>query len=154
MVDDLNQTGKMCDWPDVKAVDGAYSVLAKLSQCSDIYVATGAKDSSETDIVKAFTRVGLDRFIQGYFCQENVGVGKESSEFFPRILKKLNLPMKHITMVGDSYERDILPALAAGINAIWYCNKEDSRHDTRVTCIQSLFDLLTRSIEMDSVQDQ
>ncbi len=84
MVDFPAAEGKMCDWSHVEPVEGAEQVLRSLSACVDIYVATGAADSSETDICKAFKRVNLDRWISGYFCSANLGVGKDSPEFFPR----------------------------------------------------------------------
>lgn len=120
MVDFPDQTGKMCHWVNVQAVEGALETLDKLSKIHTIYVATNAADSSERDIKLAFERVGLAQFITGYFCKSNLGVGKGSPKFFERIMEALSLDCQAFVMVGDSYEKDIEPAMQAGIQAVWF----------------------------------
>ena len=61
MVDFPGMAGKMCDWTVVETVEGAREVLAVLSQKARIYVATGAADSTESEIKRAFERVGLSQ---------------------------------------------------------------------------------------------
>jgi len=119
MVDFQDQQGKMCHWSKVQAVDGALEVLAELSKNNLIYVATNAADSTETEIQEAFERVGLAQYIDGYFCKANLDIGKGTPEFFGRIIKSLNVSPEMITMVGDSFENDIAPAISAGIHVIW-----------------------------------
>ena len=72
MVDIPGQAGKMCDWPEVKAMPGAAETLAYLSQTSKIYVATNAVESAPDDIERAFERAGMAQFISGYFCRANL----------------------------------------------------------------------------------
>lgn len=120
MVNFPDQSGKMCDWPVVEPIDGALETLEYLSKHHRVYVATNAADSSEQDIQRAFSRVGLDKFISGYFCKSNLGVDKMSLDFFPAILARLNVPSSRVTMVGDTLEKDIVPAIDAGLNAIWF----------------------------------
>jgi phosphoglycolate phosphatase-like HAD superfamily hydrolase len=81
MVDFPDVIGKMCDWEVVKAVSGAKEALEVLSKHSQIYVATGAADSTELEIKLAFERVGLSQFISGSFCKANLGLSKGSPEF-------------------------------------------------------------------------
>ncbi|MFW1568098.1 HAD family hydrolase, partial [Vibrio parahaemolyticus] len=76
-------------------------------------------DSTESDIKLAFDRVGLSAFISGYFCKANLGIGKGAPDFFNRIIDTLNVKPKSVVMVGDSYDKDIEPAVTAGIQAIW-----------------------------------
>lgn len=76
MVDILNQTGPMCDWPKVQAVDGAIACLKRLSQQAQCHVATNAEDSTEAQIRLALKRAGLSEYISHVFCRENLGVGK------------------------------------------------------------------------------
>ena len=52
MVDFPSVTGAMCDWEVVEAVNGAKEALEALSKHSQIYVATGAADSTELEIKK------------------------------------------------------------------------------------------------------
>lgn len=119
MVDIPGQTGKMCDWPEVKAIDGAVETLARLSLTSKIYVASNAIESTPDDIERAFERAGLSPYICGYFCRANLGIGKGSPAFYETILDKLGIEAHEATMVGDSYDNDVAPALVAGLSAAW-----------------------------------
>lgn len=122
MVDFPGLTGKMCDWQQVEAVDGAEEALRFLSQRARIYIATGAADSSEPEIQRAFARVGLAQFLSGYFCQSNIGCAKGSDEFLPTILRQIPFRASQIAMVGDSLVKDIEPARQVGIQPIWLTN--------------------------------
>ncbi|MFT5677043.1 MAG: FMN phosphatase YigB (HAD superfamily) [Paraglaciecola sp.] len=119
MIDNPEAQGKMCQWRSVTAVDDAADALAFLSQTSPIFIATNAADSSENEIKLAFERVGLSKYISGYFCQSNLGLSKETPGFYDSIISKLGVEASSVTMVGDTYEKDILPSLQAGLNAIW-----------------------------------
>ena len=129
MIDFPGQRGKMCDWVTVQAVNGALDVLRKLSLNNNVYVATNAADSSENDIKNAFNRVGLSQYISGYFCKANLGIGKGTSEFFERIIERLNVDAKSVVMVGDTYDKDIEPAITVGIEVIWF-NPTKQSHST------------------------
>lgn len=119
MADIPGQAGKMCDWPEVRVVEGATETLAHLSRSSSIYVATNAIESGVNDIEHAFERAGLSQFISGYFCRTNLGIGKGTPDFYLAILGKLGIGPHQATMVGDSYDNDIAPALQAGLSTIW-----------------------------------
>lgn len=138
MIDFPEARGRMCDWDTVAAVDGAQAALASLSQRARIYIATGAADSSEDEIKKAFDRVNLSQYISGYFCQQNLGVGKGSIEFFEAIVNKLNQPAAKVVMIGDSLSRDIVPAAAAGIEAIWLSSDDPVVVPANIRRINSL----------------
>ena len=120
MVDFPNVDGKMCDWEVVEAVAGAKEALAALSKNAEIYIATGAADSTELEIKRAFDRVNLGQYISGYFCKANLGVAKGSAEFLTTILDKLKISAKHVAMVGDNFDKDITPALVVGIQPFWF----------------------------------
>lgn len=120
MIDFPDQSGKMCDWQRVEAVEGAVETLKILSKNHAIYVATNAADSTENEIQAAFSRVGLSAFITGYFCRANLGLGKENPMFYQAIVEQLGISPDYVVMVGDSLQNDIKPALAAGIQAIWF----------------------------------
>lgn len=142
MVDFPGVPGKMCHWDVVEAVEGAHEVLKELSQHTRIYIATGAADSSEADIEKAFERVELSQYITGYFCQANIGAAKGAPAFLPTIVDRLGIPKEHIAMVGDSLSKDIEPALAAGLQPFWLCRDEPQAIPEKVTRIGCLRDLL------------
>lgn len=138
MVDFPNVAGKMCDWETVASVSGAKETLEALSEHSQIYIATGAEDSTELDIKQAFARVGLDKLISGYFCKANVGFSKGTPEFLNAILEKLDVPSAKVAMVGDNFEKDIKPAIFAGIQAFWYTGNNIESAPINVKVIKHL----------------
>jgi putative hydrolase of the HAD superfamily len=141
MVDIPGVSGKMCDWEVVEVVDGAKETLEFLSQTAEIYIATGAADSKEQDIEKALSRVGLSRFISGYFCEANLGIPKGSPEYLPAILDTLKTPKERVAMVGDSLAKDIEPAVAVGIKPIWVSEVTDHNGPENTRIIRSLREL-------------
>jgi len=141
MIDFPGVPGKMCNWETVQAVDGAYETLMFLSQRSKIYIATGAAQSTEKEIKNAFKRVGLHRYITGYFCKSNLGVEKGSPEFLPLILSQLGIEANLATMVGDSLQKDIEPAIKIGINAILLSENRIADSHNKFKTITSLKEL-------------
>ena len=138
MVDFPGVTGKMCNWEIVEAVSGAKEALEALSKHSQIYIATGAADSTELEIKLAFERVGLSEFISGYFCKANLGLAKGSPEFLNSILAKLNMPSVNVAMVGDDFEKDINPAIAVGIQPFWFTKNNTKELPDTVKLIKRL----------------
>lgn len=146
MVDFPDASGKMCDWVTVAAVSGAKETLAALSKKAQIYIATSAADSTELDILRAFERVDLQKFISGYFCQANVGYAKGTPEFLSAILAKLNISADNVVMVGDNFEKDIKPAIAAGVKAVWFNNNNTELMPNSVSVIKQLSELIDNRI--------
>ena len=141
MIDFPGVAGKMCDWETVEAVSGAKDALAVLSQHAKIYIATGAADSTELEIQQAFERVGLNKFISGYFCKANLGLSKGTPEFLQSILSNLNISAASVAMVGDNYEKDIMPAISVGIQPIWFTENITHSVPSNVKVINKLSDL-------------
>ena len=137
MVDIPNQTGPMCDWPNVRPVEGAKACLKRLSQYAQCHLATNAEDSTETQIRLALKRAGLSEYIQNIFCRENLGIGKTDPSYYQKITDKLNVNPEHITMVGDSLERDVHPALNVGLKALWF-NPHDKQVAANILAINKL----------------
>lgn len=142
MIDYPEAQGKMCEWSSVKAVDGAKDVLALLSQTSQIFIATNAPDSSENEIKLAFERVSLANYISGFFCKSNLGLSKDTPAFYESIISKLGVEASSVTMIGDTYEKDILPSLQAGLNAIWFnpsaSDEKCGELCKQITCLRKL----------------
>ena len=146
MVDFPDATGKMCDWEVVETVYGAKETLETLSKHAKIYIATGAADSTELEIQRAFERVGLNQYISGYFCKANVGLSKGTPEFINAILANLkqtdiSTSSDNTAMVGDNFDKDIKPAISAGIQAFWLTEKKRVTLTNNATVIKQLSDL-------------
>lgn len=141
MVDFPRVPGKMRDWDVVAAVEGAEDLLEFLSKRAQVYIATGAAESTEEDIEAAFARVDLDKYISGYFCKSNLGIEKGSSAFYSRILARLGKAPNQVTMVGDSFQKDIEPARQLGMNAIWLTKDGSTNPGNGIRAITSLREL-------------
>lgn len=142
MVDDPGQPGKMKDWSQVTAVEGAAEVLSVLSGRALIYIASGAKDSDASDILSALERVGLARYITACFCPATLGYSKGDEAFLPAVLARLNVTPEQVTMVGDSYAKDIRPAYAVGMPAIWFNPGGVSGGESGVRQVRQLVELI------------
>lgn len=141
MVDTPGIVGKMCDWEYVEATCFAEEALKKISQKASIYIATAAADSTPEDIEKAFKRVGLNKYIKGYFCRQNIGFTKPAPEFYLAIIKKLSVNPDSVTMVGDSYEKDILPCHKLGFNTVWLTSQQNKEIPEGIRIIANLSEL-------------
>lgn len=112
--------GKMIDWPELKIIQGADLVLKTLSQKYQIIIASNAEDSDATDLSKALYRVGLDPFINQYFTIKELQAKKPDLTFYNNLLKALNIAPDQMIMIGDDYQKDILPAITCGMHTIWF----------------------------------
>lgn len=143
MVDFPGVPGKMCEWDTVKTIEGAEETLKHLSQRASIYIATGASESTEIEIKAAFNRVGLDKYIKGYFCKANTGLVKGTSQFLELIIAKINISKDNIAMVGDSHAKDILPSSKIGIRSFWLSKATKQAIPKNCIRINKLLELCT-----------
>lgn len=44
---------------------------------------------------------------------------------FSRALEIIGVDSEHVVMVGDSWDRDVIPAVRAGIQCVWFAEKEE-----------------------------
>ena len=95
-----------------------------------------------SEIQQAFERVGLDPYINGYFCKANLALEKNSPEFYQAILESLGDSASQVTMVGDNLDKDIYPALEAGLQAIYY-NPQRTQVPEGINSVSRLSKLLT-----------
>ena len=71
-----------------------------------------------------------------------VGVGKPSSAVFELVLEGLGAGVEGSVMIGDSWERDIVGALATGLRAVWIADgRTPPEDDPRVTVVESVREL-------------
>ena len=141
MVDFPNQTGPMCEWPHIEIVPGAVECLRRLSLNATCHLATNARDSNLEQIRLALQRAGLSQYLNNIFCYRTVGYDKSEPAFYKHIVDELKVEAQHIIMVGDSLAKDIYPALAQGLHAIWY-NPQQLKPPEHVVAINHLAELI------------
>ena len=77
------------------------------------------------------------------------GVRKPDPQIFQMAIELLSLNPKDVTIIGDSYDKDIQPAVSLGCQAIWYRGdswdpESDAAHDYQPTInnLIEVYDLL------------
>jgi len=125
----------MNTWHKVEAMPNAEKMLRELSQLTDCYLATNAKDSDKKDIIKTLKRVNLHKYFKDIFCCREIGFSKPSKDYFDAIIDKLMVKKENIVMVGDNLESDIYGAQRSGIDTILYApqNKYPDYDGIRIT---------------------
>lgn len=68
---------------------------------------------------------GLDRYIDGIFISEDMGVNKPAAEFFDLCLEQIGEDRASCIMVGDSLSSDMLGAKNALIDSVWFMPSGD-----------------------------
>lgn len=92
---------------------------------------------------------GLLRCFRHVIDSSQVGVRKPDPAIFQIAIDRLGIPAKDITVIGDSFNKDITPALSLGCQAIWIkgasWNPEADKQITfepSITALVQLYDIL------------
>ena len=70
---------------------------------------------------------GLDRYTDGLFISEELGVAKPAVEFFDICLERIGEPKSTCIMIGDSLSSDMLGARNASLTSVWFMPSGDIR---------------------------
>jgi putative hydrolase of the HAD superfamily len=122
-------------------------LLEKLSDCYEIALVSNFYGNLAS-VIQDF---GLSRCFRVVIDSAVVGVRKPDPEIFQLAIDKLHLEPKDITVIGDSYKKDIEPARELGCNAIWlrgssWDNSDSAiEYEPTVTSLLQLFDMLQKN---------
>ena len=101
-------------------MDGALEFVRKLRKNipdARIYIASnGATINAKGRIAST----GLDRYIDGMFISEDMGVTKPNAAFFDICLDRIGEPKASCIMIGDSLSSDMLGAKNASLDSVWF----------------------------------
>lgn len=90
---------------------------------------------------------GLLRFFPYVIDSTVVGVRKPDASIFRLAMEEMGLPAEEVFVVGDSYQKDILPALELGCKAIWVkgtswdASDDSINYEPSVTSLVELYDI-------------
>lgn len=112
---------------NLRVVEHAPTALQALSAIMPIHLATNSSRCDENQIRLAMLRVNLSPYIQHIFCSKTIGCKKTDPRYFEHIIKFLGVKPENLFMIGDSFENDVLPAVKAGLHALWL-NLNDTTH--------------------------
>ena len=96
---------------------------------------------SNTDcfsINSVLEKYALKRYFEKIVFSCEVGKIKTDEDFFPTVLKDLQLSPQEGLMVGDSLQSDIEPAERAGMHAILIDRKNSREHGQKIGSLREL----------------
>ena len=87
-------------------------------------------------------QTGLAEQFSAVVISGELGVGKPDPEVFLRTVRSFGVEPSEAVMVGDSWERDVEGAVAAGLSAVWISHgRETPRSDPAVRVAESAADV-------------
>ena len=101
-------------------MDGALEFIKRLkSEINDarIYIITNGATVNAKGRIES---TGLDKFIDGLFVSEDMGVSKPAREYFDIVLEKIGESKESCIVIGDSLSSDMLGAKNAGMCSVWF----------------------------------
>jgi len=106
-------------------MDGALTLMKRLRETvpdARVYIITnGATINARGRIAST----GLDRYLDGLFISEDLGVVKPSKAYFDVCLRCIGEPKETCIVVGDSLTSDMLGAKNAGLRSVWFMPSGD-----------------------------
>ena len=89
---------------------------------SRIYIVSNGAVVNATGRIRS---TGLDKYIDGIYISEALGVNKPSTEFFDICLKDIGEPKETCIVIGDSLTSDMLGAQNASMASVWFMPQGD-----------------------------
>lgn len=109
---------RLADWCYAyarRSIDSARPILASLSKKYPLVLVSNFYGNIES-VLKDFH---LDIYFQSIIESAVVGIRKPDPAIFGLGVKELALPAGEIVVIGDSYDKDIIPATSIGCKTIW-----------------------------------
>ncbi len=100
---------------------GTCQTLVDLQEAFALYLVTEGPTDAQT---RAVHTLGLVNYFEGLFISGEAKRAKANGDLFRYALQKSRLGASEVIHVGDSYHRDVLGAMKAGLNAIWLNSKD------------------------------
>lgn len=116
-------SGPMVDWPRVEIIDGIEESLALISSHFTTCLASNAGNSNAELMGLALERVGIRGYFTHLFTSKELGYNKPDPNFFKEIISRIGVNPLECIMIGNDYERDIVPSKMAGMETILYAEK-------------------------------
>jgi len=101
-----------------------------------VVITEGPEDAQKWTLEK----LGLIEHVDYLATSNRLGVSKAAG-LFPRVLDELQIKGEDLVFVGDSYPRDVVPALAEGIRAVYYAENGGisfKSEPLRITSLETL----------------
>ncbi len=121
-------------------IDGARSVVTLLAKRHRLGLLTNGSSDLQRDKLDG---TGMTAAFDSIVISGEVGSGKPNSATFADMLERLGVRPEDSVMVGDSWERDILGAVNAGMSAVWIASGRPAPgHHQRVATVDNIENLI------------
>jgi HAD superfamily hydrolase (TIGR01549 family) len=112
-------------WPEHEAIYGGFQVddvYADAIPAMDALRSRGYRlaviGNQPTSRTAELRRIGIEAEVMAMSAE--MGIAKPSQQFFERVLELLGSPpASSVAYVGDRVDNDVLPAVVAGMRAVW-----------------------------------
>jgi putative hydrolase of the HAD superfamily len=97
------------------------------------------------NLEKICRSIGFTEYLDVMIDSEQVGIEKPHPGIFSLAMQKLGVKPEDTFVIGDSYERDIVPSKISGCNTIWLKNKgfrESESNESADYTVSNLADIL------------
>ena len=121
--------------------DDVYSALEKLrSSGYKLGVISNGDLNQQTD---KLTRTGIINFFDIIAASSEYEFSKPDPRLYKAIMEKYNINASEMVMIGDQVDKDVLPCLQIGIDAVWLNrkNKENINNVKEVKKLDDIFEL-------------
>jgi FMN phosphatase YigB (HAD superfamily) len=134
--------GPMVRWPKVEVMEGIAESLPEIHRRFSICIASNAGDSDAMLMAQALERVELRSYFDFLYTSKELGCAKPNPKFFEEIVNRIAVGPEQCVMVGNDYEKDIIPAKMTGMKTILYQKNLSSGTPLADATIQSMYGLL------------
>ena len=119
--------------------DDVYDTLEKLyNKGYKMGVISNGDLEQQTD---KLARTGILKFFDIVTTSSEYDYSKPDPKLYESIIRRFNINKDQMIMIGDQVEKDVLPCLSIGIDAIWL-NRKNKENSNNVKEIKSLNELL------------
>lgn len=123
------QSGQFTDENAEKIADGCYSRVKETLETSRGIIASFAQRFPMVLVTNFYGNMpvvlnefGLDNFFRCIVESSVVGIRKPDPALFAMGVEALHIAAEEIVVIGDSYRKDIYPALTLGCKTVWLKN--------------------------------
>ena len=123
------QSGQFTDENAEKIADGCYSRVKETLKTSRGIIASFAQRFPMVLVTNFYGNMpvvlnefGLDNFFKCIVESSVVGIRKPDPALFAMGVEALHIAAEEIVVIGDSYRKDIYPALTLGCKTVWLKN--------------------------------
>jgi HAD superfamily hydrolase (TIGR01509 family) len=113
-------TGPMVNWPHVEIIDGVKETLETIHRGLICCLASNANDSDAVKMGLALERVNIRQYFRYLFTSKELGAKKPDIAFYQNMIDKMGISSGECVVIGNDYEKDIMPAWQTGIKTIWF----------------------------------